>query len=149
MRAQTASPRPRAKRTRPTPARHASALRPWPRNAPTRIKRMTTTAITALIRSSRDHGTRPLFIEKAATSQYSQNAAHPTAKTSSTALIRSHSPTRAASNRPIGRLPAWYKHGATARECFLARDHRGERARGLGRRAEDGGLVARARCVEE
>ena len=45
------------------------------------------TAITALIRSSRDHGMRPLFIEKAATSQYSQNAAHPAAKMSSTALI--------------------------------------------------------------
>ena len=29
----------------------------------------------ALIRSSRDHGMRPLFMEKAATSQYSQNAA--------------------------------------------------------------------------
>jgi hypothetical protein len=36
---------------------------------------------------SRDHGTRPRFIEKAATSQYSQNAAHTTAKTTSTALI--------------------------------------------------------------
>lgn len=35
--------------------------------------------------SSRDQGTRPRFIEKAATSQYTQNAAHPTAKTNSTA----------------------------------------------------------------
>ena len=43
--------------------------------------------------SSRDHGTRPLFIEKAATSQYSQNAAEPTAKTSSTDLISTHTPT--------------------------------------------------------
>jgi hypothetical protein len=45
------------------------------------------TAITALIRNSRDHGTRPLVVENAATSQYSQNAAQPTAKTSSTARI--------------------------------------------------------------
>ena len=75
------------------PARHGSVLRPWPRNAPKRTKTITTTTITALIRSSRDHGTRPLFIEKAATSQYSQNAAHPTAKTSSTALIATHTST--------------------------------------------------------
>ena len=54
------------------PARHGSVLSPWPRNTPKRIKTITTTAITALIRSSRDQGTRPLFIEKAATSQYSQ-----------------------------------------------------------------------------
>ncbi len=40
---------------------------------------------TGLIPSSRDHGTRPRFIEKAATSQYSQNAAHPAAKAISTA----------------------------------------------------------------
>jgi hypothetical protein len=51
------------------------------------MKRITTTTITALMRSSRDQGTRPFFVEKAAVSQYSQNAAHPTAKTSSTALI--------------------------------------------------------------
>jgi hypothetical protein len=49
-------------------------LRPCPRKAPNRSKRITTTTITALIPSSRDHGTRLLFIEKAATSQYSQNA---------------------------------------------------------------------------
>ena len=52
-------------------------------------------AIATLTRSSRDQGTRPLFTEKAATSQYSQKAAHPTAKTSSTALILTHSPTHA------------------------------------------------------
>src|SRR5262245_10888931 len=91
MRAQIANPNPRAKRIRPRPARHGSVLRPWSRKAPKRIKRIAATTITALIRSSRDHATRPLFTEKAATSQYSQNAAHPTAKTSSTALIVAHS----------------------------------------------------------
>jgi len=48
---------------------------------------MTTTTIPALMPNSRDQGARPFFIEKAARSQYSQNAAHATAKTSSTALI--------------------------------------------------------------
>jgi hypothetical protein len=94
-RAQIANPNPRAKSTSPRPARHGSVLRPWLRNAPKRIKRITTTAITALMRSSRDHGTRPLFVEKAATSQYSQNAAQPTAKTSSVALVRRHRPATA------------------------------------------------------
>src|SRR5215471_2246639 len=61
----------------------------------------TTTTITTRIRSSRDHGTRPLFMEKAATSQYSQNTPHPTAKTTSTALIPAHGSTHAA--RPGGR----------------------------------------------
>src|SRR5262245_8942828 len=95
MRAQIANPNPRTKRTRPSPARHGSVSRPWPRKAPKRIKRIAATTITALIRSSRDHATRPLFLfgEKAATSQYSQNAAHPTAKTSSTALIDAHGST--------------------------------------------------------
>jgi hypothetical protein len=46
------------------------------------------TTITARIRSSRVHETRPLFVEKAATNQYSQNAAQPTTKTSSTVLRR-------------------------------------------------------------
>ena len=41
--------------------------------------------ITALIRSSRDHGTLPRFMDNAATSQYNQKAAHPTAKAISTA----------------------------------------------------------------
>jgi hypothetical protein len=45
------------------------------------------TTISALIRSSRDHGMWPCFMERAATSQYSQKAAHPAAKTSSTARI--------------------------------------------------------------
>ena len=45
------------------------------------------TTMTAPMASSRDHGTRPLFIEDAAKSQYSQNAAHTRAKTSSTARI--------------------------------------------------------------
>jgi hypothetical protein len=55
---------------------------------------MATTAINALMPSSRDHGTRPLFIEAAAASQYSQNAAHPTAKIHSTALIVTHTATK-------------------------------------------------------
>jgi hypothetical protein len=42
--------------------------------------------ITILIRSPRDHEKRPLFVEKAARIQYTQNAAQPTAKTSSTVL---------------------------------------------------------------
>ena len=49
--------------------------------------------IATLMPSSRDHGTRPLFMEKAATSQYSQNAAHTTAKTSSTACIATQTAT--------------------------------------------------------
>jgi len=44
-------------------------FRPWLRKAPKRIKRITMMTITALIPSSRDHGTRPLFMEKAAASQ--------------------------------------------------------------------------------
>ena len=59
-RAQIANPNPRAKRTSPTAARHGSVLRPWPRNAPKRNKRITRTTITALIRSSRDHHAAPL-----------------------------------------------------------------------------------------
>lgn len=43
--------------------------------------------ISALMRASRPPGTRPLFMEKAATSQYSQNAAQPMAKTDSTACM--------------------------------------------------------------
>jgi len=50
-RAEIANPNPRAKRTSPMPARQGSALRLWPRNAPRRIKRITTTAMIALIRS--------------------------------------------------------------------------------------------------
>lgn len=38
------------------------------------------TTIRALSRSSRDQGTRPLFMENAATSQYNQKAPHPTAE---------------------------------------------------------------------
>ncbi|MDA8116057.1 MAG: hypothetical protein M0000_01505 [Actinomycetota bacterium] len=41
--------------------------------------------IRALIRSLRDHGTLPLFIENAATSQYNQKAPQPAAKAISTA----------------------------------------------------------------
>ena len=70
------------------PARNGSVAWLWPRKTPKRTKTIATTMIRALIRSSRDHGTRPLFIEKAATTQYSQNAAHPTAKTSSTVVTR-------------------------------------------------------------
>src|SRR5580704_94362 len=86
-RAQIANPNPRQKRASPRPARHGSVLRPCPRKAPKRSKRITTTTIATLIPSSRDHGTRPLFIEKAATSQYSQNAAHPMARRSSTTPV--------------------------------------------------------------
>ena len=38
-------------------------------NAPTRIKMTARMTISTLIRSSRAHGTWPLFVEKAATSQ--------------------------------------------------------------------------------
>ena len=63
--------------------------------------------MTALIRSSRDHGTRPVFMEKAAASQYSQNAAQPTAKTSSTALIVSPYFQQARSSGPARASLAW------------------------------------------
>jgi hypothetical protein len=68
-RAQMAKASPAANRASPTPARHGSEFSPWPRNAPTRINTITRTKIAARMRNSRDHGTRPLFVEKAATSQ--------------------------------------------------------------------------------
>jgi hypothetical protein len=49
--------------------------------------------ITSLIRSSRDQGTRPGFMENAAKSQYSQSAPHPTAKTIPTPVTAAHSST--------------------------------------------------------
>ena len=52
------------------------------------------TTISALTPKSRDHGTRPRFIRKAARSQYSQNAPHPMAKTTSTALTGTRLPQR-------------------------------------------------------
>src|SRR5579871_5452730 len=121
-RAQIANPNPEEKSRRPRPARQGSVLRPWPRKAPTRTRTTTTTTITALIRNWRDHGTRPLLIEKAATSQYSQNNAHPTAKTNSTALIASHPPT---SKRLGGRRVARHAANPTSapsggRLCCLA-----------------------------
>jgi hypothetical protein len=54
-----------------------------------RNSRITTTTIITLMPSSRDQGTRPLFMENAAANQYSQNAAHTTAKTNSTAFTAS------------------------------------------------------------
>src|SRR5579885_2542354 len=71
--------------------------------------------MTALIRSSRDHGTRPRFIEKASTSQYSQNAAQPTAKTVSTALTSRGAAPEAALRRMSGRRRPFANAGG---ECF-------------------------------
>ena len=99
------------------------------------------TAITARIRSSRDHGTRPLFVEKAATSQYNQKAAQPTAKTSSTAPILTHGSTPAAARLRCSRLVG-RKHGDDAVE--KQRLLRGGHARGLQ------ALVLRAQsCVRQ
>src|SRR5579875_525882 len=84
-RADTAKPRPSANRPRPRAERQGSVLRAWLRKTPRRTKITTMTAIKALILNSLDHGTLPLFMDKAATSQYNQNAPHPTAKTISTA----------------------------------------------------------------
>ena len=58
---------------------------PLLRKTPKRDKATTMTTIRALIRSLRDHGTLPLFIENAATSQYNQKAPQPAAKAISTA----------------------------------------------------------------
>ncbi len=82
-----ANPNPSANRATPKAERHEDVLRPWPRKTPKRAKITTITTSTALIRSSRDHGTLPLFLdlENAATSQYNQKAPHPAAKTISTA----------------------------------------------------------------
>src|SRR4051794_36501024 len=48
--------------------------------------------MTMRIRSSRDHRTRPRFIDEAARIQYSQNAAQPTASASSTGLTPTERP---------------------------------------------------------
>src|SRR5437763_642455 len=108
-RAQTAKPRPRAKRASPIPASHGSVWTLWPRNAPKRTRTSAMATITILIRSSRDHEKRPLFVERAARIQYTQNAAQPTAKTSSTVLTgtlsRSRDAGRASGRRHGDRHP--------------------------------------------
>lgn len=74
-----------------------------PRKAPKRISTITTIAITALIPSSRDHGTRPLFIEKAAASQYSQNATHRRRRRTRLHASRLKLPQRVAARDPNSR----------------------------------------------
>src|SRR5690348_3800483 len=122
-RAQRANPRPSAKRARPSASRQSAEWALWPRNAPRRIRRIAATTTTARIRSSRDHGTRPRFDEKAATTQYSQNAAQPAAKTSSTARIPTHrstAPGTAADVRYRGSSVARISYDETTAAAFKA-----------------------------
>src|SRR5579875_353470 len=103
-RAQTANANPRAKRASPTAARHGSVLAPTPRKTLKRSRTTTMTAIRTLTWTPRDHETRPFFTPKAATIQYNQKAAHPTAKTISTAGTGNQSAILRGDRRG-GRLP--------------------------------------------
>src|SRR5262249_4764312 len=87
-----------------------------------------------------DHDTRPLFTEKVATSQYSQNAAHPTAKTtrSSAARTVTHASKGEGSlaieplsgtgvAEPGGRAPSSARTGRTPEDHALAPPRRARR----------------------